>query len=434
MKKLMLVVFCVVAIAAAACVQSEDQSAPGGAVLVTLELNDTWLQEAIDKLMDQSGGSSYVISPEAKVQTHKTKVNLSLRNMPFEDALDALTKPNGLTWQKDSATGYSIRLPDTQLVTLDLKDTPLMDAFEALFTGTGLSYVFESESPDAAQAEMQALENIKVSASLKDVPFMDALRVLLKSTNLVYKTNGNMFLFSGKSTQANLDTQAKEAKLDGLVTMRIPPMSVRDALAMIETGWTFKDNLGDTSMPGVSFYQFPKDMAAGMVLISAGLVPPAGGRKIVTAKGKADLSTFYQWSPKQTGSYGSYGRGYGSAIPSAGGLVLGSGFNSGAMSIGCYKKSEGEWRYTVLTSGAKDTDLLQALFITGGTSFVIGDLLPTGYPAGYPRGPRIANAVSLQLFDVTLDDALRVILPTVGLVYQYKDRTYHISAKTSDGV
>lgn len=198
-----------------------------------------------------------------------------------------------------------------------------------------------------------------------------------------------------------------------VVTMSIPMMPVKDAVAKIESGWTFNGNLGSTIMPGVRFYNFQKDMAIAFVLSAAMLAPPTGNDKVVTTRGKADLS-MYQWMPASSSDQSMNFMGY--IKPQV------------SVSIGAYN-SNGKKLFTILAVKTPERDLLETLMTNSGYSYILGDLtyksdtswhtvIESKNPGvkqmwmGFTTRP--SGKVSVQLYNVTLDQALNSILPMIG--------------------
>jgi hypothetical protein len=302
-------------------------------------------------------------------------------------------------------------------VSLEFKLTSIKTALDTFLQGQGVNYVIDqSVDPKATISSLK----------LQNMPFEQALKVMLKSVDppLTYNKEGDTYHISTQRNTSPEDSNPSNKKpnvpiinniaelvkptsisedLDQ-VTLRIPPMSIKEAIEKIETGWTFKDKLGDTQMPGASFYRFPKDAAVSMLLISAGLVPPTNDSKLVTTKGKADLSSYIQWNPqKNTRIYDFANR--------RGGFGM-NDFDNAVVAIGAHKTNDkkGEWLYTILASKASQTDLLDPLFSITGRSYLRAE-------SGSGYGGYGGSAVSAQLYDLTLDDSLDVLLPMMGLFY-----------------
>ncbi|MHB1457647.1 MAG: STN domain-containing protein [Armatimonadota bacterium] len=367
-------------------------------------------------------------------------------------------------------------------ISVDLRDVPLKDAIDMVFKTAGRAYTL---SP---AINGPSYENMRVSMKFENVTVDDAIAGLLTSNNLMAGIQDNTIiiipLIESKSSPTNASASQPRAssspivRTDGsgfggsgggfgggytsgsagglggglkggmldmipdmppfnpaneLVTISIPSMPVKDAIAMIEPGWTFNSNLGNTIMPGARFSGFQMDMAIALVLSAAGLAPPAKNDKVVTSKGKADLS-MYQWTPAAMSGQQSGIIGY---IPT-----------QQAIAIGMCKVS-GKSLFTILAVRAPERDLLEKLMSNSGCSYFLGD---TTFKAdaswhtladvkdkgvkqmwrGFTYRPE--SRVSTQLYNVTLDEALNSILPMLGGVKFCKqgpaaNPTYYIESQ-----
>jgi hypothetical protein len=431
MKLVLPVLFCFILVTA---VCAENASLlPDMSKTCSLDIKDASLTSALNQLLKQANIDTYIltndeidITSQHRGKLDQIKVTLKIQNVSVAQALNALLEPQKLTFRQVNivklingpagdlreelkpvlmidVTDRSRSISQQDLVSLELKQTPIRTALDNFLKGRGVNYVIDQSIDPKATISLMKLEN---------VPFEHALKVMLKSVDppLIYRKEGDTYHISAPhNTSPEESTPSNISEALDQITMRIPAMSVKEAVEKTEPGWTFKDKLGDVQMPGASFYQFPKDAAVSMLLISAGLVPPTNGSKLVTTKGKADLSSYIQWNPQKTA------------------VVVHSILSSGPISssinaivaIGAYRTNDkkGEWLYTILASRASQTDLLDPLFSITGRSYLRAE---SG--SGYGGYGGIGSAVSAQLYNLTLDNALDTLLPTMGL-YCVKEGT-----------
>jgi len=208
------------------------------------------------------------------------------------------------------------------------------------------------------------------------------------------------------------------------MTVSIPAMPVRAALGMLykqgdsESPWEFKGGLDTARMPGAKFYRFPRDEAAKVLLVAAGLAPPASG-KVVASKGSVRLSDIIQYTPVRSDEQTGYGGGYGGYGGHAGypARPYGAEFFP-AVAIAAYKSEKlgGKRLFTVLSAKEYDSFVIEKLLVVNGGSHVMANLDVRSGPTG---GPFYGSMqVSVAIYDVTLDQALDSILPGVLLKYR----------------
>jgi hypothetical protein len=237
-----------------------------------------------------------------------------------------------VTYAEEASTA----IPQQKLVNLDLKDTPLKNAIEMLFKESGYNYALSSD------LNKPPFSSLQLNLKLQNVSFEAALSSLTKAANLMWSTDKNdnkVFTISPTASQPSMPppppqpTYGPNSAPSGpnpnqqpepdknLITMRIPPMPIIHALQKVDPGWGFSpENLENKAMPGASFYNFPREGAAYVLMIAAGLVPPSDSGKTITQSGKANLQDYFQWKPAaseaapvdssgQSGFGGSYGGG-----------------------------------------------------------------------------------------------------------------------------
>ncbi|MHB0999927.1 MAG: hypothetical protein ACYC27_11840 [Armatimonadota bacterium] len=379
-------------------------------------------------------------------------------------------------------------------ISIDMNDTPLCEAIGKLFEGQNLQYSL------APELNLPPYDKIKVSMKLVDIPVTNAISALLKSHQLSIRKDNDAYYIApadmaqfdptGEQVLGELEFRIKsphnsnssapsgpgpqggpagfgggampvmagmmpgneafaepmlESRQD-MITISILQMPVKDAIEKVEPGWTFNGDLGDTIMPGAKFYNLQKDMAVGIILQAAGLLIPDNGSKVISEKGRNDLNMIYTWKPQA--SRNDYDP---MANVNFGGksfAVPGIGTTSNAISIGAYKNSN-SWSFTVLAGRAYDTVLLRRLMDISGKNHVIGNIQSRPYATTQTiynsksepskiqyiqYGP--PSTISVQLYDVALDEALDNILPLVGLIYKKKGASdnpvYSIEVKPLD--
>lgn len=294
--------------------------------------------------------------------------------------------------------------PSDPSVTMDLNDIPLPDAIKTLFTASSVKYAY---GPDI---DVEALKKVHVSIHVKDVPLWRALTTLLMQTDLVWDKSTDRYLIYKRSEgrmpvmgPGVVRTPSQQIRRTDTITIKIPATSVKQAVAMVDPGWKFDGNLGDQQIPGVRLFQFSRDMAAALILISSGLIPQDDKPKTVAMKGSSDLVEHLRWLRlKHAGSY---------RDPN---INTDAVRTEPALSIGAYKfKASKEWLYVVMAYQVRDVDLIESIFSMSGRSYVIGDL-----SARQSIRSKSDWKLSAELYNVTLDRALDSLLPAVGLTYR----------------
>ncbi len=288
-------------------------------------------------------------------------------------------------------------------ISLEIKDVPLKQAFIKIFSAAMVQP--EQYMIDPA-LDKPPYDKVTVTMKLENASFSDALQTLARAHDLVADYQmAQMKWVVGPKPQVSVNTSYQNTtntggwpeqmlSMDPLI-MHIPPTTVADALQKIMPGWLFKDDLGKVKTPEINLYRFPRGMAAALVLISAGLVPPSDDTMLVQKKGKVRLSDLFQWTAT--------GLGYGThevifAAPSS---------SRSEIAVGAYKGKDGQWLYTVLASRISDSELVEALFSTTGMSFV---------RVKTPSTPEAS--ITAQIYDVTLDQAVASLLNPIGLGYR----------------
>lgn len=312
---------------------------------------------------------------------------------------------------------------EQRLISLDLNKTLVKTAIEALFTGTGLNYAIDPA------LDNPPYDSMMVSLSIRDVPFDQAIKTLVKALNVTYRKDGGVYIFSVKTPAANTAesmpgvTPEDSGKPD-MVTMVLLPMPIKNAVAKLSVSpkdgtempsWEFANDLGNTRMPGVKFYSFPRYQAIQFTIAASGLVPPVGIGGQVEIRGDVDMSKLFSWE-QMGGSSGVRDAAYYTAI----GTTRRASALLTAVSIAARKVGD-KWLLTIITNQAFDVDVIEKLFAFTGESYVIG-----------ARSPFTATkSLSAKLYDVTLDQALDVLLPSVGMTYRKaglsKNPTYVVS-------
>jgi len=329
-------------------------------------------------------------------------------------------------------------------VSVSFSNVPLKQAIESLFNDVGAGFVLD---PGVSQSPF---DRISVSLKLVNADFEQALSTLLDRTGLAWtrEETGYRIAPSTAPTPAFVLQMQAVQNLDqaaDLATMNLAAMPVKDALTAVwpQSPWTFKDDLGHTTMPGAKFYRFPRPIAGATVIAAAGLIPPTGDATFISARGQADLKPWFQWDPgnqmkQQAGT---------SMSPAAGNARFGANQqNIGNaicpnrdVAISAYRSRVGDtWVFTVLANRALDIDVLEKLFALSGKAYVMGDLTqrPQVINQSYDSQPgeekmvrdsqqeqlviriRGPKQISAQLRNVTLDQALDTLLPAAGLMYR----------------
>jgi hypothetical protein len=177
------------------------------------------------------------------------------------------------------------------------------------------------------------------------------------------------------------------------------------------------------------------EMAKTVLFVAAGLVPPVGGAPPTGRAGQSDLSQLLQWvaGAKPTGSAGGTLEGSGSRYYTGGSHTHPGGPQppnapspSGDLAIAAYPR-DGKWLFVVFASHVEDTRVMEGLFSTSGRSYVMGDVsvrphkllqVLNGRKIESTSWTSWRHTVSAQLYDVTLDQALDALLPSLSLTYR----------------
>lgn len=303
---------------------------------------------------------------------------------------------------------------DIKRVTLELKDTPLKAAIEQVLQLSAAKYRMDPALDKAPY------NRILVSVRLENVPFTDALTSLLQTHGLTLKIEDSVGVIYPVVTDMNVPRPVMVAatmpNLD-LVTMYIPRMTIAEALAYlyrdarIPVSWTFQNWLGAAIMPGANFYQFPRDEASDVLLAAAGLLPPTGPDGLVKSRGTVNLSKVISYVP-----LGSYFVGYSMPRP--------IGFPP-AVAVAAYQTANSPQPLLIVLANQEQTIVvLDRVLATSGVNYIMGNtggqLVPMA-PAQQSdavQAPIGVKLVSIRLYGVTLEQALKSVLPAVNLRYR----------------
>jgi hypothetical protein len=327
------------------------------------------------------------------------------------------------------------------LASLNLEDVPLKEALRQMFRYVGADFAFDPA------LDAPPYNKVRITLRVQNANFVDAMNNLLRTNNLaIYPGKGMGIvkpIVQDKNTQsADLSQAMVGNSSPDLVTIDVPAMPVKNALSAVwpESPWKFGGDLGRTPMPGARFYQFPREMAAAGVLMAAGLVPPAGGSRIIAYRGKSNSVTNNQYMPmqsnvgvpimqQQAGAQQNLynNQAWNSAYPTQDGIAI-AAYQSGNVVL-----------YTVLANRALDSVLIARLMTMSGKSYVMGDPAQSAVrsesndPVQQQPVPQTANrskGVTAQLRNVTLDQALSSLLPACGMQFRKigvpADPTYQI--------
>lgn len=326
-------------------------------------------------------------------------------------------------------------------VSASFSSVPLKQAIESLFQQAAVGYVLDPS------VDQPPYDRINVSLKLVNADFEQALSTMLDRTGLAWtKEEGRYRIGPSPSPAPAFVAQSQvvqnQIQSADLATVNLPAMPVKDALNTVwpQNNWVFKDNLGQTTMPGAKFYQFPRPIAGATVVAAAGLIPPTNEGRLIAMKGQADLKSWFAWDPaiqmrQQTANNNAPNRGLGQFSNMNQQFVGNAYCPTGDVAISAYRSRGDTWVFTVLANRALDVDVLEKLFALSGKPYVMGDLTKRpqtvnqtwdSAPAeakmaeGTPkqlvmRGPK---QISAQLRNVTLDQALNTLLPAAGLTYR----------------
>lgn len=290
-------------------------------------------------------------------------------------------------------------VPEVKRVTLELKDTPLKMAIERVVKFSSAEYKM-----DPALDELP-YDRIVVSIRFVNVPYYEALGSLLSAHQLTVSVEDSVRIV--KPVSAGGMVAAAMAGGPDLITMHIPKMPVAQALAYLSKDarqpvkWTFQGALGNAVMPGVSFFQFPINEAADVLLASAGLVPPTGADTVVKSRGVVDLSKVISYVP-------------GGCLPLGYGMTRRSDVPVSVAVANFQTANSPQPLLIVLANQEQDIVVLDKVLTTSGVNYVLGD----GSTPAEMKGPKL---VSIRLYGVTLQQALKSILPPVNLRYRIED-------------
>lgn len=325
------------------------------------------------------------------------------------------------------------------LISLDLRDVPLNAALRVLMKYAPVGCMLDPA------LDQPPYSNVRVTLRVQNGSFNDVMENLKRTYSLATTMSNDMLVvqpLAGQTQPQAQDGLRSAAVADAilpsdLVTIDIPPMPVKNALAMVcpNRGWTFGDDLGRTPMPGARFYQFPREMAAAVVLTAAGLMPPTGNSKVVSYRGKVPGIANNQYMPNvgvpmaqpAAGQQNYYSnQAWNRAYPTHDGIAI-AAYQSGNTVL-----------YTILANRALDSVLITRLMTMSGRSYVMGDRdqpvqSELNYAAQQQSVPQAINrskGVTAQLRNVTLDQALNSLLPACAMQYRKigmpADPTYQI--------
>ena len=325
-----------------------------------------------------------------------------MRTLTIAIILLSLTAPS---FSQYMAAVPAATAPAVSRVTLELKDMPLKSAIEQVVKFSSAEYKLDPA------LDQPPYDGIIVSIRLVNVPYYEALGTLLNAHGLEVKVADSIRIIQPAETRQAVAAVFADPDL---VSMTIPRMSISEALRYLYSGagktpaWNFQGVLGSAIMPGATFRQFPREEAADVLLVAAGLVPPTGNDRLVKSVGKADLSGLISYVPGGCFS----------------GLVLAlRASSSPAVAIASYKTAGStNLKLVVLANQERDTVVLDNVLSASGMSYVMGDLRG-GTEAS--AGPKL---VSIRLYGVTPDQTLKSILPAMGLRHRMQGLTIFIEA------
>lgn len=460
---------------------------------IAVDLKDVPLKDAFAAMFRAAGDAFlYRFDPALDRNPYdKVRVSVKVQNTDLNSALNSLAAANDLLFTAtrenskiqytigprpsvDLSTSYSnsqstapfvsVRSRGTGMdrrLDVDVRNADVRAVIEQFFSGSGLNYVVEP-----------GVSGTTPPIRMQDVPFPDALSVLLKTAHLTIRKESGVYHISPQrelpQVADSLDIHVgQEPARD--ITVCIQAMPVSDAVRMVEPGWSFQGNLGSIVIPGARFYQFPREMAVPVLLAEAGLMPPTGQSRLVTRRGRFDLSILCpinatraltqnqgyaapgmasraqagpvarQYIPPGLGNASPVDQSYAApmtnsrmqaASQNVGGMII--PVSGGSLAIAEYQRPNtgGKLLFIILADRAVDTDVIEKLFAVSGKGYAMGDVMSR------PRLSRQVetsngsqknidttrfqspSVISLQLIDATLDQALDTIVPTVGLQYR----------------
>jgi hypothetical protein len=306
---------------------------------------------------------------------------------------------------------------DNGRVSLCLTDSPFKTALDTFFKNSGKCYVLTPMADQQAKA-------LTVTLRIDDAGFQKALDALMNASSLRYTLDDNIYTimtepeYMQKHGFGPMGGPIGPGPMQGgyggypqaaargpePVYVRLQAMPVEEAYeAVIKAShaaqdplkWEFEGDLGKTIMPGADFASVPVEMAARIVIATAGLTPPMGPDDyMITKKGQVEFSQ----------------------------LVTPEWFiGMGGYSVANYRAKDGQWRFFILASSQPIPELVK-LLIGDRSSYVIEDR-SKATPA--PKDTRSGVVlVSVRLIDVTLDEALTTILEPTGFTFKKRGKLY----------
>ena len=403
----------------------------------------------------QQAGRSFVIDPG--INANEIHVRLWVENAPFSQVLDTVLTSSGLGYRNDNGVYFIFRKPSDnkhlRLITLPYdvgtnytsEGAPRWgrnseygwepNILDQLFVQAGESYVLDTKLPalspntgyGSAFGGGPSNQKRPVVLEMKDVPFAQALDAVMNALDAQAVKKNGIYHISNK---------AQEASMEGIVNTCLESMPIQDAVAKVDPGWVFKGNLGKLTMPGARFYRFPKDMAIKLMIASAGLIPPDGNTKVVSAKGKADLTSFLSCHFR---SQSTYGQEWDEFFDSHRNTPAEYGISAlGEMSVAAYKPHGGkDWRFVVFADWCVGLDVARQVLALSATRFsergngqiprfILTTIQNPKSPTGLSEVKTLmfepAPQLTVQLSDMTLDQVLDQVLTRDGILYR-KDGT-----------
>jgi len=296
---------------------------------ITLELNDMPIPEALNKMFNNS---TYYMTENAWRILRDYQVNLKLKNAVLEDALKAILQDHACFVKEGDI--YTIMTPEEYKNYTTTGQLPPAAPPGYSYGGYGTVSSQFGSAPRVARLRLTRVDRL----SLPAMPVADAYKALTQSVG------GTDLL-----------------------------------------GWKFGAGLGKRMMPGVKLQFVPLDMAAEMIVVAAGLVPPSGPDGDVKARAKGSPGYTFRISDQWSSS-----------------------------SMAGYKDQNGAWRHILKNFASPVASLLRDLFDHAGVNYYIA----TGDSGA--DGKSGSKIVSVQMVDMTLGEILDTLLPPVGLTYTKK--------------
>lgn len=320
-------------------------------------------------------------------------------------------------WAQCQQVMASTAVPDARRVTLELKDTPLKSAIEQVIQFGSAKYRLDPA------LDKPPYDGIMVSIKLVNVPFPEALTSLLQTHGLAVRVEDSAGVIYPLVPMATPNNQGPMVAgmfppRPDLVTMVVPRMQIGEALRFLyrdapkQVSYAFQGRLAMAIMPGATFRQFPRDEAADVLLVAAGLVPPTGSNRLVKSAGPADLSAVISYVPLKLRVTPYLIRGLPGNIPPA-------------VAVAAYRTANSpNLLLVVLANQEQAIVVLDSVLGASGVNYVLGDMSPPPNPEA-PTGPKL---VSIRLYGVTLDQALKSVLPSMNLRYRMQGPTVFIES------